>query len=326
MQFNKSGKALLQFYLLVLYIALQFIWWAYMMTILNREVHDLKLKLELSTLKSSDEISRAHIELNDRLHKKWLMIAGEGSVFVIILGLGIFRTHHTFKKEMELSRQQKNFMLSVTHELKSPIAATRLQIETLIRHQLPQAKQEIILKQALQETERLDMLVEKLLIANNIESSLYTLNKEQFNLSEWSKEIIARLNNSLLKNHTVITDIDDDILIHADPMALTSIVTNLLDNAAKYSKIGSPIVFSLKNERNHITLQFKDEGIGIVETDKNMIFNKFYRSGNEETRKTKGTGLGLYIVKNLVLLHRGQIDVKPNMPQGTIFTVKFNSI
>ncbi|MCC6251320.1 MAG: HAMP domain-containing histidine kinase [Bacteroidia bacterium] len=297
-----------------------------MMTILNREVHDLKLKLELSTLKSSDEISRAHIELNDRLHKKWLMIAGEGSVFVIILGLGIFRTHHTFKKEMELSRQQKNFMLSVTHELKSPIAATRLQIETLIRHQLPQAKQEIILKQALQETERLDMLVEKLLIANNIESSLYTLNKEQFNLSEWSKEIIARLNNSLLKNHTVITDIDDDILIHADPMALTSIVTNLLDNAAKYSKIGSPIVFSLKNERNHITLQFKDEGIGIVETDKNMIFNKFYRSGNEETRKTKGTGLGLYIVKNLVLLHRGQIDVKPNMPQGTIFTVKFNSI
>lgn len=326
MQFNKSGKALLQFYLLVLYIALQFIWWAYMMTILNREVHDLKLKLELSTLKSSDEISRAHIELNDRLHKKWLMIAGEGSVFVIILGLGIFRTHHTFKKEMELSRQQKNFMLSVTHELKSPIAATRLQIETLIRHQLPPVKQEIILKQALQETERLDMLVEKLLIANNIESSLYTLNKEQFNLSEWSKEIIARLNNSLLKNHTVITDIDDDILIHADPMALTSIVTNLLDNAAKYSKIGSPIVFSLKNERNHITLQFKDEGIGIVETDKNMIFNKFYRSGNEETRKTKGTGLGLYIVKNLVLLHRGQIDVKPNVPQGTIFTVKFNSI
>ena len=98
---NTSSKVLLQFYLLVIYVLLQFCWWAYMITNLNKEVHDLKLKIEVYTNKSADEIQVAQQLLNEKLHKRWLMIAGEGTVFALILGLGIYRTRSTFKKEFD---------------------------------------------------------------------------------------------------------------------------------------------------------------------------------------------------------------------------------
>lgn len=322
---NTSSKVLLQFYLLVTYVLLQFCWWAYMITNLNREVHDLKLKIELYYNKNDDDLAIAQAQLNEKLHKRWLMIAGEGSVFALILGLGIYRTRNTFKKEFDLSNQQKNFMLSITHELKSPIAATRLQIETLIKHQLPQEKQTLVLNQALQETERLDALVEKILLANRIESSAYFMQMETINLSSLCIEIIENLKISLLKNHEVVAFIDQAIFIQGDALAFTSILTNLLDNAAKYAPQKSKIEVVLKKNNDQVLLQVKDEGIGISAKDEVEIFKKFYRSGSEETRNTKGTGLGLYIVKNLVKMHGGQIKISANQPKGSIFTIQINS-
>lgn len=323
---NTSSKVLLQFYLLVIYVLLQFCWWAYMITNLNREVHDLKLKIELYNNKNNDDLAVAQKQLNEKLHKRWLMIAGEGSVFALILGLGIYRTRSTFKKEFDLSNQQKNFMLSVTHELKSPIAATRLQIETLIKHQLPQDKQALVLNQALQETERLDALVEKILLANRIESSAYFIQMESLDLSALCKEVVENLKITLLKNHEVITFIEMPIYIKGDALAFTSILTNLLDNAAKYSPIGSKIDVILQKNNHLVSLLVKDEGIGISAQDEVEVFKKFYRSGSEETRNTKGTGLGLYIVKNLVKMHGGQIKISTNQPKGSIFTIQLNGI
>lgn len=323
---NTSSKVLLQFYLLVIYVLLQFCWWAYMITNLNKEVHDLKLKIEVYTNKSADEIQVAQQLLNEKLHKRWLMIAGEGTVFALILGLGIYRTRSTFKKEFELSKQQKNFMLSITHELKSPIASARLQIETLLKRQLPLDKQEIVLNQALQETERLDLLVEKILLANRIESSAYFIQKDNFNLSALSHKIINNLKSTLLKNHLVNVMVQSDINMLGDHMAFTSILINLLDNAAKYSPNKSRIDLVLSKDNETITLAVKDEGVGISSQEEKEVFNKFYRSGNEETRNTKGTGLGLYIVKSLIVLHQGQIKISPNKPKGTIFTVQFKTL
>jgi signal transduction histidine kinase len=295
-----------------------------MITNLNKEVHDLKLKIEVYTNKSADDLVVAQEQLNAKLHKRWLMIAGEGTVFALILGLGIYRTRNTFKKEFELSKQQKNFMLSITHELKSPIASARLQIETLLKRQLPQEKQEFVLNQALQETERLDALVEKILLTNRIESSAYLIQKEHLNLSELCQKIIDNLKVSLLKNNTINTQIKKDIKVFGDEMAFTSIITNLLDNASKYSNQQSTIELILYKNNDIVTLSVKDEGIGITPADEAIVFNKFYRAGNEETRNTKGTGLGLYIVKNLVKMHQGTIKITSNKPKGTIFTMQLN--
>jgi signal transduction histidine kinase len=104
------------------------------------------------------------------------------------------------------------------------------------------------------------------------------------------------------------------------------VITNLVDNAIKYSREEKQIHLELKNEKNKITLSVKDQGIGITKTDKQKIFHKFFRAGNEETRKAKGTGLGLYIVKYIVHHHHGKVIVKDNTPKGSIFEVHLYAV
>ena len=318
-----TAKVLLQFYLLVIYVLLQFCWWAYMISDLNKEVHDLKLRVALYEHTDPYDMELEHKNLNAKLHKRWLMIAGEGTVFAIILALGIYRTRKTFKKEFELARQQKNFLLSITHELKSPIASMKLQVETLLKRKLPEETQNQILNQALQETDRLNNLVEKVLIANRIESSAYVLQIEEFNLSQLCNKIATSYQSGVLKNHHLEISVIEDCMFKGDAMAITSVLNNLLDNAAKYSPQGSSIKLSLKKLNNAIVIEVSDKGVGIKTEEMQAVFHIFYRSGNEEVRNSKGTGLGLFIVKSLVDLHQGSIAVAANNPKGTVFTIKF---
>ena len=107
-------------------------------------------------------------------------------------------------------------------------------------------------------------------------------------------------------------------------MAFSSIVINLIENALKYSDQNSNILVALGLKSEGIVLVVKDEGSGISDEDKSKVFDKFYRGNDELRRKTKGTGLGLYIVKYLVSKHNGSILIKDNSPKGSIFEVTFN--
>lgn len=104
------------------------------------------------------------------------------------------------------------------------------------------------------------------------------------------------------------------------------LTSNLIENAVKYSPQNSTIRVALKEETDCIILKIADEGLGISDEEKKKIFQKFYRVGNENTRKTKGSGLGLYLCKEIILQHRGKIAVDNNIPKGTIFTVTFSTI
>src|SRR5690606_36593608 len=111
-----------------------------------------------------------------------------------------------------------------------------------------------------------------------------------------------------------------------DVALLISVLTNLIENAAKYSDEGSNIRVRLYNTHQKAYLQVIDHGHGLSDSDKKLVFNKFYRVGNEETRITKGTGLGLYIVKNIVSDMDGTIEVKDNHPKGSIFEITMPAI
>ena len=128
---SKKSRPLFWFYLLVTYVLVQFVWWSYLMIDLNNEVVHLKTEINLLKGETLNEVFVKGNELNEKLHKRWLMISGEGLVFISLLLLGIYQIRKTFKKEGKLAQQQKNFLLSVTHELKSPIASTKLQLQTL---------------------------------------------------------------------------------------------------------------------------------------------------------------------------------------------------
>ncbi len=291
---------------------------------LNSE--NIRLKTEINLLKgeTQEEVIANGTVLNEKLHKRWLMISSEGAVFVFLLLLGGYQIQKTLKKETALAQQQKNFLLSVTHELKSPIASTKLQLQTLQKHELDRGKQKEIISNAISDTERLNNLVENILLAAKIENSFFSLHKEQYNLSEYITEGINQTIKSFNYKHKIVLVIEPNIQMKIDKTSFPSIVLNLLENAVKYSPENSTITIGLKFFNGKTVLSVSDEGVGISNEEKKNIFQKFYRVGNEEVRKTKGTGLGLFIVKYLAEQHTGVVSVRDNVPKGSVFELTFS--
>ena len=285
-------KPLFLFYFLVFYALAQVIWWGRLLV--------------------------------DAEPERKVMIIGEGIFFMLIFLVGAMLMRKAFVKEHKLQRQQNNFLLSVTHELKSPLASIKLYIQTILKRDLTREQQKQFLANSLKDIERLDDLVENVLIATKLEKAGRSMSKEAFDFSELVERIADRLQIHSCTSQTIRTNIEPGVSITADKFALTSVVTNLIENAIKYSPPCANVSVGLRRENGSIRLSVADHGIGIEEEEKKRIFNKFYRVGSEETRKTKGTGLGLYIVKNVLDRHNAQIRVKDNVPTGSIFEVTFN--
>jgi signal transduction histidine kinase len=146
----------------------------------------------------------------------------------------------------------------------------------------------------------------------------------KFNLSVLVDSIVNRLQVNKCDNQQIVdAEIEPKIEITGDKFALTSVVTNLIENAIKYSGPCEAVVVKLFSKEGKVHLQVADHGIGIADAEKNRIFERFYRVGSEETRNTKGTGLGLFIVKEVLDKHEATIKVKDNRPVGSVFEVVF---
>ncbi len=254
------------------------------------------------------------------------MVVGEGSVFVLLLALGIFTIYKTIRHEIELARMQRNFLLSVTHELKTPVAAGKLFLQTLLKHNFDKEKQIELLQKSVRENDRLTALIDKVLLATTLDSSNLPISKENQSLSGLTETLVKQISEGIGEHHQIETSIQPDIYFNFDQESMHSILQNLIENAIKYSPKGSRINISLNQNQSRIKLAVSDNGPGIAKEDLPYIFDKFYRSGNEDTRSAKGTGLGLFIVKHLVGLHNGNIYVEANQPQGSSFIVEFNHI
>lgn len=253
------------------------------------------------------------------------MVMGEGSVFVFLLCIGAYFLHQSIKKEERLREQQQNFLLSVTHELKSPLAAIKLSIQTIVKRDLDKARQTSLLNNSLKDIERLDDLVENMLLATKIENRSYSFPKEEFDFSELVTKIIDRLQVHSCGCEQMITPvIKPGIKIMGDQFALSSVVTNLVENAVKYSGPCADVSVELTQKDGHPFLKVSDKGPGIPDDEKMLIFDKFYRVGDENVRKSKGTGLGLFIVKEVLQSHDADISVRDNVPQGAIFEITFS--
>ena len=286
-------KPLTIFYILVFYVIAQLLWWATIMV---------------------------HLEPMRRG-----MVVGEGFVFISLMGFGAYKLHRAINKEKKINVQQKNFLLSVTHELKSPLASIKLYLQTILKRDLDKAQQQNFISKSLLDIERLADLVENMLLATRIENKSYSFPKEPFNLSNLVDKIVTRLQIHVCNAEALIIDIEPNIFVKGDDFALSSVITNLIENAVKYSPSCMPIQVSLKRHlAGKIIFTVSDLGIGIADEEKLKIFDKFYRVGSEETRKTKGTGLGLFIVKQVLDHHQANIKVKNNVPNGTVFEVVFS--
>ncbi|MES2268449.1 MAG: HAMP domain-containing sensor histidine kinase [Bacteroidota bacterium] len=286
-------KTLVIFYAIIIYAVAELIWWGYMLVHLNP--------------------SRKG------------MILGEGCMFITVFLVGAYFLHQSLNKEAKLQEQKKNFLLSVTHELKSPLASIKILLQTIQKRDLTKEQILNFIDKSLLDVERLDDMVENMLLASKIDNRSYTFPKAKFNLSVLVDSIVNRLQISKCDcNQQIINaEIEPKIEITGDKFALTSVVTNLVENAVKYSSPCETVNVKLFEKDGKVYFQVADHGIGIADNEKPRIFDKFYRVGSEDTRNTKGTGLGLYIVKEVLDKHQASIKVKDNRPAGSVFEVVF---
>ena len=288
------------FYVLSAYVVLQFVWWGF---------HLIELSTELAERENQP----------DRI----LMVIGEGSVFFLILLLGLWKIRSSIQKDIKLSQRQSNFLLSVTHELKTPLASNKLYLQTLLkRSNLDREKQEELLKQAITENNRLENMIENILTATRIENHVFNLQLETINLSELLHSTAEKW---ATQRRELDYDIQEDIIANVDSFVIETVLLNLLDNANKYSGELSKIEVYLTAKDGVIQWGVKDNGQGVPQKFTSSIFDKFVRIGNEETRLEKGTGLGLYITRQLVKAHGGEIVYLNNEPTGAHFKITMSN-
>ena len=211
--------------------------------------------------------------------------------------------------------------MAITHELKTPIAVSKLNLETLLRRKLTEEMQKSLLQASLQETSRLNMLCNNLLLSSQIDAGAYAVTKEVVSWSEITQDCVKE-NSNRFPQRKIEADITENVFIEADHLLLEMVVNNLIENALKYAPKDKPIQVVLKLHEANAILEVKDEGPGILEADKEKIFKKFTRLGNEATIRAKGTGLGLFLIKRIITKLKGDVTVTDNVPQGSIFSVQ----
>lgn len=311
------------FWVLFLYIIAALLWWFFSLMQQSQVLHNLKeLELEQAAFdKTSEAYKRALFEIADQRRRSTYKYVGEGSIFLLLIIVGAVYIYRSVRRQLQLQQQQQNFVMAVTHELKTPLSVARLNLETLKRYQLDPQKQQKLIDISLQETLRLDMLINNILISSQLDGKGYQPEKESLDFSALIQDEVKSF-SARYPGRPVHTEIERDMELTGDALLLKLLISNLLENANKYSGKGTTVYVSLQTKTG-IVLQVKDEGAGIANAEKEKVFQKFYRIGNEQTRTAKGTGLGLYICKKIADVHDASIGLADGVPQGSIFTVQF---
>ena len=310
------------YWFMLLYILTALLWWFIALNNQNAVMSELRMRdLQKDDLQYAAKAEKITTEKN---HKTAQFI-GEGAIFLALIVIGAVFVYRATRRQLRLSHQQQNFMMAVTHELKTPIAITRLNLETLIKRRLEPEMQEKLISNTIHETDRLNILCNNILMAAQLDSGSYHITKQKINLSELIEGCVADF-KIRFPQRNISCEIQNGIYFESEELILQMLTNNLIDNALKYSDKESEVTVALTEANKKIRLQVSDEGEGLSDAEKKKIFHKFYRIGNENTRKTKGTGLGLYLCRKIMEDHKGQITVMDNLPSGTIFTATFHSV
>jgi signal transduction histidine kinase len=220
------------------------------------------------------------------------------------------------KQLKELDKLKSEFVSIVSHELRTPLTSIIGFTKTLLKVKVTDEQNKKYLEIIESEGKRLTKLIEEFLDISRIESGNMEIQKEIFDLKDLISEIILEIN---LKDSKKINffDASENSLVNADKNKIKQVITNILDNAFRYTNDDGKIVVSIYNEQKFVTVSIKDEGIGIKLEEQSKIFDKFYRVRDGNTNR--GSGLGLAIAKGIIDMHKGQIRVESKINEGSNF-------
>jgi signal transduction histidine kinase len=238
---------------------------------------------------------------------------------------GAIFVYRAVRRQLKISQEQHNFMMAVTHELKTPIAVVKLNLETIQKRNLDKEQHQRLMQNTLHETNRLNALCNNMLLSSQIEAGGYSTVNEEINFGQLVTSCIEDF-GMRYPLRVISSKLEEDIYVQGDPFLLQISVNNLLENAIKYSPKETDINVRLSKDLSLARLEVEDHGPGIEDEFKNKVFEKFYRLGNEATKRAKGTGLGLYLTKKIIKNLGGNIFIENNKLGGSTFTVQLKLI
>jgi len=262
------------------------------------------------------EMFRLSAEVLEKLerqsNRRLVMFISEGSFFLLVILFGAFMIFRTLQRSEDLKFRQQHFIQAVTHEFRAPLTSLRLYVEALQKGNVKAEKALELFPKMLDDCDRLDGLIDNVLEAGHFGKDGYQLKLAETDLANDLDEyldglepLVSRLGGRLER------DLEPDILVRSDYQAFGRVVRALVDNALRYSPPEKRTVrVSLKRNRRSAEIRVADEGIGIPPAEQARIFDRFYRVSDKNARRVHGTGLGLFLVREIVEVHGGKVSAK----------------
>jgi signal transduction histidine kinase len=269
-----------------------------------------------------EEIQKVKKERFRRLNR----IGWEGVFFLAVLAAGMVVLFRAIRRDAALRRRQQNFLAAVSHEFKSPLASLRLSAETLSLRDPDAQGRERLAARMTEDIDRLETMVTNLLDTARLEEGQAPLHPERITVAEVAGSVLAAVQGHARTEKIAFTvDVDESLAVVADAHAFGTILRNLLDNAVKAtaSRENGVVKVSARRDGDQVRIEVEDNGVGFPPEEHKNIFRKFYRPGDELRRKSRGSGLGLYLVRRLVELHRGEVRAESEGPdRGARITLR----
>ena len=263
-------------------------------------------------------------DLESSLRRENIIYGTLLTVIVVLMLLGAFLIARDISREAETTRVKTEFVHNISHELKTPLTLIRLYSETLQRKEkLPEKEKQEAYEIITKESERLSHLINNVLDFSRIEMGRKEFNFKNGNLANVISDTLESYRYHLeKKGFTVTSEIASDIPdMDFDEEAISSVLVNLLSNAIKFSPKKKEVTIRLFKDGENAVLKVEDKGIGIEPKDLSKIFERFYRCGHQVVCETRGSGLGLTLVRHIVEAHGGTIGVKSVPDKGSVFTI-----
>lgn len=243
------------------------------------------------------------------------------------LGQVISTFNQMTKKLDKIEKNRKSFIAALAHELKSPLTIIKGYTQAIVDKTIRTDDQDKYLNIILDESHRLNNLITNLLDVQKMETGKYPIQKSRFNIKELIGSILIsyeeRIKSMDMELHL---DLQENIFVMADKDAIKQVIINLLENSFKFKKINPKIYISTKGNKNKCIVTIQDNGVGIEKENIPNIWDEFYKEDKSRNRKNKGSGLGLYIVKKIIHIHKEEISIDSELGKGTIFKFTLNKV
>lgn len=276
-------------------------------------------KLEISLYERNEQ------DIRNETRQRMLLMYGLMLFALITVIIGSFFTFKFITQEHKLLSMKANFLSSVSHELKTPLTSIKMFAEMMAKGRIQRIEKIAEYSNLIgKEATRLESMIGAILNYTRMEHGKSAFKWEKLDFSICAKKVFDAIEDiGVEKGLTFYTHFEPNVFILGDYTALYSLAQNLIDNAIKYTNAPGNITIRVYNQDDFAVFSVTDTGIGIAPAEQKNIFNDFYRVGDEMTRSSKGSGIGLATVKRVVKTHKATISLVSKLGEGSTFTVKF---